>query len=208
MPEYNSIEHLKKTESVLVWRQTDCFRRSWLTVVAPHAGTIEPITGDIAIAIAGTEHNLFVFEGLRRNDPSRMSLHVKSHLYFDPALDGLLAGCDTAISIHGAKSTSERITYMGGLNQSLSEAIWTALDYAGFQAEAGTVENGYAGENPDNLVNRAEWHGAQLEITRAEREALRDNRTRWDLYINAVRKGIEQYRYIFLEQLRNCEIKS
>lgn len=42
-------------------------RSSSIAVIAPHGGSIEQYTSDLALAVAGENFNLHLFEGIRRS---------------------------------------------------------------------------------------------------------------------------------------------
>jgi phage replication-related protein YjqB (UPF0714/DUF867 family) len=200
MIEYLSMEELKKNEHPSAWRQTSCNRFSWLTVIAPHGGTIEPFTDRIAYDLAGTVHNVFVFEGLRRSIEGRPWLHVSSHRYYDHGLDSLLAGALTAISVHGAKDRNGRETYIGGSNYRLRGFIGDALAAAGFSVVDTTEGHALSGLLEDNMVNRPQDFGVQLEISFSEREALADNPTRLVRYVEAINVALRDYRNVLIPE--------
>ncbi|MES2191290.1 MAG: poly-gamma-glutamate hydrolase family protein [Pseudomonadota bacterium] len=52
-----------------------------IAVVAPHGGTIEPPTSQIASDIAGQEFSCYLFEGIRKSNNYK-TLHLTSE-YFD-----------------------------------------------------------------------------------------------------------------------------
>ena len=62
--------------------------KSEIAVVAPHGGRIEGRTSEIARLIAGDEHALYLFEGLRPTGDNFDCLHLGSHCFDEPrALD-------------------------------------------------------------------------------------------------------------------------
>jgi phage replication-related protein YjqB (UPF0714/DUF867 family) len=198
MADYKSLSELKKSEQENVdWRQPKPLNRnSWLTVVAPHGGTIEPFTEEIARAIADTNYNLFVFEGLRRKESARPWLHVTSTTFDDKRLKQLQASSLITLSVHGATSPKpmleEKITWLGGRNTRLRDRICNSLIRHGFAAKEGAGSS--AGTAKSNFVNRTLHNGVQLEISRSEREALSDNPTRWARYIKAIREGLRDWK--------------
>ena len=58
-----------------------------MAVVAPHGGGIERATSAIARAIAGGDHNLYLFEG-RLPSLNYERLHLTSHRYDEPQCTG------------------------------------------------------------------------------------------------------------------------
>jgi phage replication-related protein YjqB (UPF0714/DUF867 family) len=198
MTEYSSLDELKANEAENVdWRKSFQQRHSWLVVVAPHGNQIEPKTEIIAAEIAGQEHSLFVFEGLRGSEPNRKSLHVRSERYIDADLQHLQNGALVTISIHGAKNREEgpsELTHIGGRNAQLGKLIWKALEGADFEVVGGIGH--LAGQDPNNFVNRTAAAGVQFEISRALRQRLADEPEQLAKYTAAIRSALTEYRRI------------
>ncbi len=130
-------------------------------VVAPHGGLIEVVTSEIADLIAGVEHSLFCFEGMKPYGRNR-DLHITSHLFDHPDCLAMAARHDRVLSVHGCLGASQ--IFLGGLDMELVEALGERLAAAGFEV----VRDGhkYPGRHPLNICNRgARGRGAQLEIT-------------------------------------------
>jgi phage replication-related protein YjqB (UPF0714/DUF867 family) len=138
-----------------------------VVVLAPHGGAIEIGTSEIAERIAGDEHSLFSFEGLKPYGENR-ALHITSHRFDHPECLALVSRCKVALGIHGCRGESG--IFIGGLDTELKELLDQRLASAGFR----TVTEGhrYLGVNPLNICNRsARGRGAQLEFTRDLRDA-------------------------------------
>lgn len=130
-------------------------------IVAPHGGTIEVGTSELAISVAGEEHSLFSFEGLKPWGRNR-DLHITSHCFDHPHCLELVARSSVTLGIHGCKGDSQ--IYVGGLDTELSELLTRRLSEAGFPAT--TTGHRYLGRNPLNVCNRGRrQRGAQLELT-------------------------------------------
>ena len=97
---------------------------SGIAVVAPHGGAIEEGTSEIARAVAGSEFNLYLFEGLRASG-SYAALHLTSHRFDEPQCLALLAGCDQVIAIHGCRGAAPE-ALLGGLDDGLKMRIGAA----------------------------------------------------------------------------------
>jgi phage replication-related protein YjqB (UPF0714/DUF867 family) len=81
---------------------------------------------------------------------------------------------------------------VGGLNVSLRSEIRRQLEAAGFQTR--TPPEGLQGIDPENLCNRGRLKGGvQLEISRKERDALRDDSNRLKEFSEAIRRAIKLY---------------
>src|SRR6516164_10197773 len=98
---------------------------SAVAILAPHGGAIEAGTSEIARAVAGSEFNLYLFEGLRASG-SYAALHLTSHRFDEPQCLALLAGCDQVIAIHGCRGAGPE-ALLGGLDGVLKERIGAAI---------------------------------------------------------------------------------
>jgi phage replication-related protein YjqB (UPF0714/DUF867 family) len=54
--------------------------KSSIAVIAPHGGSIEQYTSDIARGVAGGDFNLYLFEGIRQAG-NYSALHLTSHQF-------------------------------------------------------------------------------------------------------------------------------
>jgi phage replication-related protein YjqB (UPF0714/DUF867 family) len=159
-------------------------------IMAPHGGKIERTTSKIAEAIAGENYSLYGFEGMKtdRNDV----LHIESHLFDEPRALQAVKRADVVITVHGQINHKEGFVMVGGLNVSLRSEIRRQLEAAGFQTR--TPPEGLQGIDPENLCNRGRLKGGvQLEISRKERDALRDDNSRLKEFSEAIRRAIKLY---------------
>jgi phage replication-related protein YjqB (UPF0714/DUF867 family) len=172
--------------------------RSEVAIVAIHGGKIEPGTSDIARGVARDDHPLYLFEGLMPR--GNRDLHITSSRFDDPLLDDLLGRVRTALSLHG-EGSDEEVVYLGGLNQSLQDAIATAAREAGFVLKK-AMNPALSGLSPFNVCNRPREQGVQLEISRGLRRklfvsldpgAILAFTPLFDRFVAALRRGIEQY---------------
>ncbi len=135
---------------------------SAVLVVAPHGGSIEVGTSELAALVAGEDHSLFDFKGLKPRGQNR-DLHVTSHRFDHPACVALASRCDVVLGVHGC--IGEGQIYLGGRDVELSARITARLNAVGLPATA--EGHRYPGLNPLNICNRgARKRGAQIEITR------------------------------------------
>jgi phage replication-related protein YjqB (UPF0714/DUF867 family) len=145
---------------------------SEVLVIAPHGGGIEIGTSELAAAIAGDEHNLYCFEGLRLR--GNRDLHVTSHRFDEPVALALAARCSIVVSIHGCRGHGA--IHVGGLDRPLAANLTAALLGADFPVSA--EGHPYPATHPRNICNRGRrGAGVQLEFT-AE---FRGERHRWQL---------------------------
>ena len=132
-------------------------------VVAPHGGSIEIGTSEIAALIAGIDYSLFTFNGLKEERGRNRDLHITSHNFDHPSCVALASRHSVVLAVHGCKGESSEI-YVGGLDEELTTLLTERLAAAGLPA----TSNGhkYPGRNPLNICNRsARGKGAQLELT-------------------------------------------
>jgi phage replication-related protein YjqB (UPF0714/DUF867 family) len=189
---YTSIEELLAHESRHIEIEEQVTGRDRVAVIAPHAGHIEPMTGEIAQAIASRNHRLYKFVGKAPFGNAR--LHIPSTRFDEPTLRSVLTGCRTAISIHGCSSDEEAVTLIGGVNRTLAALIHASLERAGFAVMDAPAH--LASLDPRNLVNRVPEGGVQLELTRRLREDLRSGllrKGRFDRYVQAIRDAVAEY---------------
>jgi phage replication-related protein YjqB (UPF0714/DUF867 family) len=153
-------------------------------VLAPHGGGIEIGTSELAEMVAGTDHSLFVFEGLKPYGADR-DLHITSHRFDHPRCLALTSAHDVTLAIHGCRGDSH--IFLGGLDSDLTARL--AKHLTGVGLTACLDGHGYPGRHPLNICNRsARGRGAQIEITRD----LRSGEAR-RIVADAVRAAVEDY---------------
>ena len=137
--------------------------RSRVAVVAPHGGRIEGRTSEIARLIAGDEHGLYLFEGLRTTGDNFDCLHLASHWFDEPRALDLIASCDTVVAVHGYAARGPDVL-LGGLNERLKEEVAQALAAIGFSCLIDGHR--FPGRHPCNICNRGRsGEGVQLELS-------------------------------------------
>lgn len=136
-------------------------RDSPVTLLAPHGGSIEPGTTEIASAIAGQVHSLYSFTGLLRR--AGRTLHLTSHRFDEPRGLALVAASEHVVAVHGYRRDA-LTTYVGGRDARLGQTLLVALCAAGFEASDRPAPH-LAGVHPDNICNRGRRRaGVQLEL--------------------------------------------
>lgn len=168
---YSSFRQLQVAEPAGSFRVIVRDRGSSVLVMAIHGGAIEPGTSEVARALVAHDLNLYLFEGLKSS--SNSTLHITSHKFDEPRALELVARSDTILTVHGCMGT-ELATYIGGADVAALATIEKALHASGFTA-ARHGNPSLMGWDPSNICNRGRRRGGiQLEITRAQREALRE----------------------------------
>lgn len=155
---------------------------SEVAIVAPHGGSIEAHTSDIARDIAGQDFNLYLFEGLLKAG-NFAALHLSSHLFDEPDCLDLLSACRSVVSVHGCGHAGE-IVLLGGRDVVLRESIGERLRGLGVECEAAPA--GLDAADPMNVCNRGRGGaGVQLEVSLALRRSPRRA-----LLVRAVREAL------------------
>jgi len=141
---------------------------SAVAILAPHGGGIEAGTSEIARAVAGSEFNLYLFEGIRVSG-NYAALHLTSHRFDEPRCLSLLTACDHVIAIHGCRGEA-RQALLGGLDVRLKERIGDAIGGAGIETRLDGHR--FHAVHPRNICNRGRRRaGVQIELTSALRLA-------------------------------------
>jgi phage replication-related protein YjqB (UPF0714/DUF867 family) len=157
-----------------------------ILIMAPHGGKIEPATGEIAEAIAGTNYSLYVFQGLKKERNS--VLHIESHFFDEPRALQAVQNAEVVITVHGQIDQKDGFVMVGGLNDGLRSAMEQQLKKSGFQTRPPT--EGLMGTDPQNICNRGKLRqGVQLEVSRKVRDLLRNDRDRLRVFAGAVRRA-------------------
>ena len=155
-----------------------------VAVLAPHGGRIEGRTSEIARLIAGDEHRLYLFEGLRMTGDNFDRLHLASHRFDEPRALDLISSCDTVVAVHGYAASGPDVL-LGGLNEGLKREIAQALARTGFSCL--TDGHRFPGRDPRNICNRGRsGEGVQIELSEDLRKA-----GNWPLLAAAVRNVLQ-----------------
>ncbi len=173
----------------------------YVAIVALHGGGIEPLTGELADAIAGEEYNLYLFSGLREADNEALRISpLRAH---EMRLDNLIRRSSTVLSITGAADVGPTVQ-VGGANEMLRRALLQALQEAGFEARPSEMPG--MAQARAYFFNQTELGGAQLELSAALRASMLDgplHAFRWQdpacwnerlhLFVGAVRQALALY---------------
>jgi len=184
MDRYRNFKELSSCETAFT---VDCLDRgSAVTICAPHGGNIEPQTAEIAALIAGSDFNLYCFNGYKTE--GNRDLHITSHRFDHDLALNLVSRAAIVVVIHGCK-TIDPIIHLGGLNRPLITAI--SKHMGGGEIAHTTNALRYRGTHPENICNRGRHgRGVQLEISRGVRDSG-ELRLRT---AEAVKLGIETYK--------------
>ena len=148
---------------------------SGLLVLAPHGGGIEPGTSELARAVAGEEHALYLFEGIQRGD--NKPLHITSTHFDEPRCQQMLAEARFVLALHGCSGEKPRL-YIGGRFTDVVPDLQEAFMNAGFPVES-NVPPALKGRSTRNICNLGrEGQGLQLELSLGLRRLLFKDLTR------------------------------
>jgi phage replication-related protein YjqB (UPF0714/DUF867 family) len=162
-----------------------------VVIMAPHGGKIEPMTSEIAEAIAGEDYSFYSFEGLKSE--GNHILHIESHLFDEPHALKIVENAEVVVTVHGQLDKEAGFIMVGGLHISLRSEIKRRLEEAGFQTRPPT--EGLQGIDPENICNRGKLKmGAQLEVSRKVRDSLRADKDRLQVFAEAVGKAIQRFK--------------
>ncbi len=162
-----------------------------LLVIAPHGGKIEKGTSELACAIAGSDHSLYLFEGLMQRNNGH--LHITSHNFDEPRALGMVSNCQTAIGIHGRQDAGDATCiYIGGLDGHLKSHISTSLQEAGYATRL--EGHKFLAKHPRNICNQGKnKKGAQIELPKTLRDHLLKDEAELRKMSNAMRAAIAAY---------------
>lgn len=171
---------------------------SKVLIMGPHAGSIEPGTGEISAAVAGDELSLYLFEGIK---PSKNGdLHITSTNFDEPHALRMVKECEFVLTIHG-EGSEEKLTYLGGRNQALQKHIADALCQAGFTTGQ-HEDTDLQGTSKRNICNRgtSKLGGVQLELGKGLRKTFfkslkssdrQQTTDEFDKFTTALREGLK-----------------
>ena len=145
---------------------------SGVLVMSPHAGGIEPGTGDIADALAGSKHAFYCFRGLKKS--GNHILHITSNHFDEPLAERLLGKAQWVLTVHGCREAAP-LVWVGGRALLRGDTIIMALEGIGIPARR-CEDPALRGLQSENICNRGRsGAGVQLEISRGLREMLFSN---------------------------------
>lgn len=134
---------------------------SLVAVVAPHGGKIEASTSVVARDIAGTDLNLYLFEGIRQGD-NYLALHLTSHRFDEPRCLALLGKCRYVLTVHGCGDEEDAVL-LGGRDSDLRDAVQASL--VASKIPVRSTGHRFPAANPLNICNRGmTGEGVQMEV--------------------------------------------
>ena len=169
--------------------------RSKVKLFAPHAGCIEPCTGEIVHALASDQFDCFVFRGIRKKECFK-TLHVTSTHYDEPQCLGMVREAELAIAFHGCDG-EESFLQLGGGSAAFSSHLSTLLKDSGYKVVP--VAQNLRGEDERNFINQAHKKGIQVECSAGFRrnlfpgfpKTLQRHPTEFPRFISLLREWLE-----------------
>lgn len=164
--------------------------RSAVAVIAPRAGRLAPMTGELAKAVAGRTHRLYCrvidAAGARRSgqtDPEPTD-------FDESLLAAVLSGTLAVVTIADSASDEDAMTVICGSNRELAQRLLSALTEVGFAAMVAPPCE--ADGDPAQLFNRSTDGGVELTLTRRLRKDLDRGilqRPQFDRHVAAVQRA-------------------
>ena len=164
MDVYRNFAELSEAEREDIDFRISAIKRqgSSTVIVAPHGGTIEPGTSEVAKELANNDLSLFIFEGIKRKGNKR--LHITSTNFDEPRCVELVQESDAVVAIHG-EGSDELSVFLGGKDDDLCTKLKSVLEWYGYNVKTHA--------NPDlqglaatNICNRGRHGmGVQLELS-------------------------------------------
>ena len=160
---YRNFKELSQNEKLdkgyrIHWRKGE----SDAAIIAPHGGSIEPGTMEIADAVAGKKHSFYAFEGIKPS--GNEDLHLTSTNFDEPHGVNVVKVSIKVLAFHGC-SGSDEIVYIGGLDTGLKGKVIAALTREGFKTREHDNPE-LQGNHKWNICNRGKkGQGVQLELS-------------------------------------------
>jgi phage replication-related protein YjqB (UPF0714/DUF867 family) len=172
------------------YRITTIDRKSPVAVLAIHGGVIEPGSDQLARVIAGGDWSLYIFESLK--PPHDNSLHITATHFDEPQALALAAHSKICVAVHGMKGDIDGIC-IGGANAKLRRFVHDGIDRAGTGIVLEEPCQRLPGVSPDNIDNRCERQGVQLELSTSLRQHLGSDPALMTKLGAAIRDSVQAY---------------
>ena len=142
------------------------------TLLAVHGGGIERGTSELVRAIDGG-FNQYHFEGLKVDN--NFSMHITSARFDEPQALKLVARSRNCLSLHGYIGNGENAVCIGGQNVQLASKIALKLKSLNQNFEIISPCPKYPGLHANNIVNKCQEAGVQIEMSSVFRDRLMKN---------------------------------
>jgi phage replication-related protein YjqB (UPF0714/DUF867 family) len=156
-----------------------------------HGGTIERGSDTLATLTAGSDHSLYVLQGLHCAEGLH-PLHIASTRFDDSRLIELAQASSMVVSFHCCSCfDGHRIFIGGGASEQCKQTLITELRAGGFNAGPDRVFLGIDHKDPCNLGERP---GLQIEVSRPYMDFFLENRSYLIDLASALRSSITKLR--------------
>jgi phage replication-related protein YjqB (UPF0714/DUF867 family) len=142
-------------------------RGATTTIVSIHGGAIEPLTSELAAAIARDEYNLYDFQGLQVGDNRLLRIPVAR--FDEVRLFTLLKRSQIAVSIDGVPGV-DSVVHLGGRNALLKQILYYQLAQSGYRLSAPYTMG--AAHDPARFYNAPIEGGILLEVSESLRAKM------------------------------------
>jgi len=167
------------------WVRDHESRGSRILVMAPHGGWIEPLTTELARAVAGGEFSFYSFRGIKEEGNAR--LHITSHRFDEPVALEAAAAADQVLAIHGERTEGRAFVMVGGGCERMRTVLSQALAEAGIPLQA--PREGLDGRHRRNICNQGRLGtGGQLELSEGLRARFKGDPALQARFVQAVRR--------------------
>jgi phage replication-related protein YjqB (UPF0714/DUF867 family) len=161
--QYASFEELAKNETLGVdYSIVVKDQNSPVSLLAVHGGKIEPGTSEL-IHEMDDRFNHYHFIG--QKPLNNFSLHITSSLFNEPEALTLAKKSKRCVAFHGYIGKGENAACIGGGNTRLAETISNTLKESNLGFDVVYPCARYPGLHPENIVNRCEEQGVQIEMS-------------------------------------------
>ena len=188
---YSDFATLAKSETAGVdYKIWSLERNSPLSIFAVHGGLIEPGTDQMARELAEDKYNLYIFEGLKKENP--FSLHLTSAKFDEPLALEMAGKSKKCLSVHGYIGDGSKGICIGGSDKEFAVKIANELRAANMELEVLYPCKLFAGTHPKNIVNRCQDKGVQLEISQGLWDELKVDSTLKTRLIQTLKNSIRK----------------
>lgn len=160
-----------------------------ISLFAIHGGLIETGTSELVTAIKG-DFNRYYFEGMKKAD--NFSLHITSAKFNEKRALDLASRSKKCLSIHGYIGNGETAVCIGGQNEELAKKIALKLKSFNQDFEVLYPCQKYPGLHPENIVNKCEETGVQLEMSSGLRKKVLSDTKFKDELAQALKQALSE----------------
>ena len=174
-----------------------------VTIFAIHGGLIEPGSDEMAKALSEDHRNLYIFEGLKQEEPT--GLHLTATHFDEPRALELAAKSESCVSVHGYLGNGSKAICVGGNDQRLAGHIVKTLKEASLGIDVIYPCKAFPATHPKNIVNRCLNKGVQLEISQGLWDEFIENSLLKNKVIQVLRNSLSNLNTLWPMQVQSIE---